>query len=150
MFEERSADETKSIPWGSIFETVWRRRGLVLGVTLLGSLIVAALVLSRPPLYKAKATIILGAQRVSGPRTEAMPDKQIESELALLSSPTLVREVLLDRAKAAGTLAIPGGEAVTIPPPDPRPPTARAGWPPSSIASAASRRPIPWTARCTR
>src|SRR5207302_726016 len=62
--------------------------------------------------YRAHSTILFGAQRVSTPRTEAMADKAIDSEMALLASPVLVREVLADlgivpaastRSPAAGT-----------------------------------------------
>jgi uncharacterized protein involved in exopolysaccharide biosynthesis len=88
MFEETP------FPWQETFEAVLRRSRLVVAVALAGSLLVAALLWLRPPVYRAKATILLAAQRISGPRVDAMPDKQIESELALLASPELIRSVL--------------------------------------------------------
>jgi len=86
--------EEGSIPWLQLLETVWRRGKLVLAVGLAGAVIVAAWVWLTPPLYRAHASIQLGAQRVTGPRTDAMADKGIESEVAMLSSPTLVKEAL--------------------------------------------------------
>lgn len=99
--------EDGSIPWLELLETVWRRGKLVLAIGLAGALIFAAWVWFAAPVYRAHASILLGAQRVTGPRTDAMPDKGIESELALLSSPTLVKDTLLNagppprRARAA-------------------------------------------------
>lgn len=93
--------EEKAIPWQSILETLVRRRRLALAVAVAGSLAAVALAWSTPPVYKAKGTIILAAQRVSGPRVDAMSDKQIESELALLSSPALVRGVLEPHGRPA-------------------------------------------------
>jgi len=86
--------EESSIRWMQHLETIWRRRRLVLTVGLLGSLAIAIWVWFSPPLYRAHASILLGAQRVSTPRGDAMADKGISSEMALLSSPALVKDTL--------------------------------------------------------
>lgn len=88
--------EENSIPWLQLLETVWRRRLLVLAIAAAGTLAAAVWIGLTPPQYRAHSTILLGAQRVSTPRTEAMADKAIDSEMALLASPVLVREVLAD------------------------------------------------------
>ncbi|HVR10084.1 MAG TPA: hypothetical protein VMW75_18710 [Thermoanaerobaculia bacterium] len=99
--------EESSIQWLQHLETVWRRRRLVMTVGLAGSLAIAAWIWFSPPVYRAHATIMLGAQRVSTPRGDAMADKAISSEMALLSSPALVKEVLQDPALAPSTPAAP-------------------------------------------
>jgi uncharacterized protein involved in exopolysaccharide biosynthesis len=86
--------EESSIRWMQHLETVWRRRRLVLTIGLLGSLAICAWVWFSPPQYRAHATILLGAQRVTTPRGDAMADKGIASEVAMLSSPALVRDAL--------------------------------------------------------
>src|ERR1700687_4044578 len=105
-------------------ETIWRRRRLVLTVGLLGSLAIAIWVWFSPPLYRAHASILLGAQRVSTPRGDAMADKGISSEMALLSSPALVKD----------TLRQIGGEA----PPPAGGPAAASGRPGPAAAQSVS------------
>src|SRR5580693_76911 len=99
--------EERNIAWQEVLEVLLRRWRLVLVATVAGTAIVLLWVWLSPPVYRAKATILLGAQRISGPRGDAMPDKQIESEMALLASPTLVRSVLEDE-KPAGAEASSG------------------------------------------
>jgi succinoglycan biosynthesis transport protein ExoP len=82
------------IPWLALLETVWRRRGLVLAIALAGSLATALWVWRTPALYRVHSTILLGAKPMAGPRTDAMSDKAIDSELALLESSTLIRDTL--------------------------------------------------------
>jgi succinoglycan biosynthesis transport protein ExoP len=106
--------EEGSINWLQHFETIWRRRKAVLTIGLAGSLAVAGWIWFTPPLYRAHATILLGAQRVSTPRSDAMPDKAIDSEMALLASPALVKDVLQElgvvpaQATSAATAATAG------------------------------------------
>jgi succinoglycan biosynthesis transport protein ExoP len=95
--------EEKSIAWHKILETGLRRRRLVLSVAAAGTLLAALWVWFARPTYRAHATILLTAKPISGPRGEAMPDRQIESELALLTSPALVRAVLQAQDGAAAT-----------------------------------------------
>jgi uncharacterized protein involved in exopolysaccharide biosynthesis len=77
-------------------------------------LAIAAWVWFSPPVYRAHATIMLGAQRVSTPRGDAMADKAISSEMALLSSPALVKDVLKQPDMAAS--GKPGGPAMQATP----------------------------------
>jgi succinoglycan biosynthesis transport protein ExoP len=100
--------EERNIAWQEISEVLLRRWRLVLAVTLAGSLAAGLWVWLASPVFRAKATILLGAQRISGPRADAMPDKQIESEMALLSSPTLVRAVLEEDERPAADAAAGG------------------------------------------
>lgn len=116
--------EEKKIPWLELLESVWRQKRLALYIVLAGAALTAALVLMRSPVYRAKATILLAAQRISGPRVEGMSDKQIESELALLSSPALIRSVLADHQPPAPKAApmksgLGGLFGRRLPPPDP-------------------------------
>lgn len=86
--------EERPLPWQEILEIVFRRyRVILLGVTagVLAGFFVNWL---RPPLYTAGAQVQLTAQAVPGPRVDAMPATQIQAEMALLQSPTLVRSVL--------------------------------------------------------
>lgn len=101
------------IPWLYLAETAWRRRRLVLAIALAGSLLALVWVLRTPAIYRAHATILLGAKAMSGPRTDAMPDKAIESELAMLSSPELIRGTLHQMEPRARPLA-PAADAVRV------------------------------------
>ncbi|MBV8200797.1 MAG: hypothetical protein JOZ15_09265 [Acidobacteria bacterium] len=109
--------EESSIKWMQHLETVWSRRRLVGTVALAGSLAVAAWIWFSPPVYRAHATILLGAQRVSTPRGDAMADKAISSEMALLSSPALVKEVIKEPslARLPGRAAAPAAVAPPVP-----------------------------------
>jgi uncharacterized protein involved in exopolysaccharide biosynthesis len=106
-------DGEGGIPWLSLLETAWRRRALVLAVGLAGSLLAVIWVWRTPPVYRAHATILLGAKAMSGPRTDAMADKAIESELALLASPELIRETLREMNPREPRLA-PAAEAARV------------------------------------
>jgi polysaccharide biosynthesis transport protein len=88
------AEGETGIPWLSLLETAWRRRAVVLAIVVAGSLAAAVWAWRTPPLYRAHVTILLGAKPMAGPRTDAMADKAIESELEMLSSPELIRETL--------------------------------------------------------
>lgn len=86
--------EERPIPWQELLEVLFRQHRVVLVTALLGLSVAVAQVTLRPPLYTAKARIQLTAKGFSGPREEAMSDKQIQAELAFLKSPVLVRSVL--------------------------------------------------------
>ncbi len=103
MFEEGP------FPWREVLEAALRRWRLVAAVALAGSLLLGAALWLRVPVYRAKATILLAAQRISGPRVDAMPDKQIESELALLASPELIRSVLEEHRQPGRRVSPAGG-----------------------------------------
>lgn len=88
MFEE------KPIPWHELFETLIRRWRTVAACALAGLGGAILLTWLTPPVYKASARLLLSAQAVSGPRQDAMSDRQIQAELAYLESPALIRGVL--------------------------------------------------------
>ena len=86
--------EERPLPWQELLEIFFRRKWLILGIAGFG--VTAALVFSVlvPPVYIARAKILLTEQAVSGPREEAMSTTQIKAELHHLRSPVLIREVL--------------------------------------------------------
>lgn len=86
--------EERPLPWQELLEIFFRRKWLIGGLAafgLVGALIFSVLI---PPVYVARAKILLTEQAVSGPREEAMSDTQIKAELHHLRSPILIREVL--------------------------------------------------------
>lgn len=86
--------EEKPLPWREILEVFFRRKWSMVIAGLLGLGITALIALTTPPSYTARAKILLTEGAVSGPREEAMSDKQIQAELHHLKSPALVRSVL--------------------------------------------------------
>ncbi|MEM8933543.1 MAG: Wzz/FepE/Etk N-terminal domain-containing protein [Acidobacteriota bacterium] len=86
--------EEKPLPWREILEVFFRRKWSMVVAGLLGLAVTAGIALTTPPTYTARAKILLTEGAVSGPREEAMSDKQIKAELHHLKSPTLVRSVL--------------------------------------------------------
>ena len=107
--------EEKPLPWQELLETLYRRRRFILGSSLVGLLLAVALVRMTPPLYRAEATILLTDQPVSGPREEAMPEKQIQAELEFLKSPTLIWSVLESHGALAGDGALAQPQTSTGP-----------------------------------
>lgn len=86
--------EEKPIPWRELLETIFRRRWLILG-TAVGGVVAAGIVATLTPrMYRATARILLTAQALSGPRQTAMADRQIQAEISLLTSRSLIRSVL--------------------------------------------------------
>jgi succinoglycan biosynthesis transport protein ExoP len=130
--------EESSINWLQHLETIWRRRKTVLTIGLAGSLAVAGWIWFTPPLYRAHATILLGAQRVSTPRSDAMPDKAIDSEMALLASPALVKEVLQD----LGVVPQPAAAAATAAGPAAAPAPSRVPATPARLPVEAPSNPV--------
>ncbi|MEM8960668.1 MAG: GumC family protein [Acidobacteriota bacterium] len=90
--------EERPLPWQEIVETLFRRKGMIIGCAILGVAIAFAATTLTPPLYRAEARILLTEQATGGPREEGMSSSQIQAELAYLRSPTLVRAVLEDYA----------------------------------------------------
>ncbi len=88
--------EEKPIPWRELLETIFRRRWLIVGVTLAGLIIGGIAALLTPRMYRAGARILLTAQALSGPRQAAMSDRQVKAEISLLTSRSLIRSVLDD------------------------------------------------------
>jgi uncharacterized protein involved in exopolysaccharide biosynthesis len=93
--------EEKSLPWVEWLEMLFRRRGWILGGLALGLGYALISVWLQPDLYRAKARILLTAQAVPNVRDAAMPVQQIRAEIALMTSPKLVRSVLEDPATSA-------------------------------------------------
>lgn len=86
-------NKSLSIPWQELLETLFRRRWTIVGGMILGLLPAVALVAMAAPVYKARTQILLNARPVAGAR-ESMPEKQILTELELLTSQSLIRSVL--------------------------------------------------------
>ncbi len=84
----------ESIPWREVVEALFRQRRTLLGLALVVFAYSALSVWLTPPSYRAAARIQLTADPVSGPRGEAMSDKQLQAELAFLRSPVLIGRVL--------------------------------------------------------
>ncbi|MEM6795144.1 MAG: Wzz/FepE/Etk N-terminal domain-containing protein, partial [Acidobacteriota bacterium] len=86
--------EEKPLPWQELLEIFFRRKWLIasFAFVLTSAAMVASVLI--PPVYVARAKILLTEQAVSGPREEAMSDTQIKAELHHLRSPALIREVL--------------------------------------------------------
>src|SRR5262245_30603765 len=86
--------EDKPLPWQEALEIFFRRRAMILASGLVGLLATALTAALTPPVYQAKAKVLLTEQAVSGPREEGGSESQIKAELHHLKSPALVRAVL--------------------------------------------------------
>lgn len=90
--------EEQPLPWPELIETLYRRRIVILGVLAIGLLIPSMMAILEPPTYRVRAKILLAAQAMSGPRSAAMSETQIKSEIALLRSTSLISSVLASEA----------------------------------------------------
>lgn len=97
--------EDKPIPWQELLEVVFRRRWLILVTLVFFVAGATGWTLLIAPRYRAEARILLTEQAVSGPREEAMSDRQVKAELAHLQSHALVRKVLETYAEKGEPLA---------------------------------------------
>ncbi len=86
--------EEKPIPWRELIETVFRRRWLIVRLTLFGVIAGGLIAVLTPRSYRAMARILLTAQALSGPRQTAMPERQVKAEISLITSRSLTRSVL--------------------------------------------------------
>lgn len=82
------------LPWLEVLEIVFRRRWLIVLGAALGLVAAAWSISTTPPVFKATARILLGDQALSGGKSRAMTAAQIQTQMALLTSPELIREVL--------------------------------------------------------
>lgn len=110
--------QTYSLNAEQLLSAVLRRRKLVLAATLAGLAVSAFMAASEQPAYEALAKLMVTAERAqlavspdpkSGAYVGQLSDKDLNSEVALLQSPTLLREVLEPyraeiEAEAASTL----------------------------------------------
>lgn len=86
--------EEKPLPWQEMLEIFFRRWRTIAVTGIVGLLIAALIAFATPPVYEAKAKILLTEQAVSGPREEGGSESQIKAELNHLKSAALVRAVL--------------------------------------------------------
>lgn len=86
--------EEKNLPWQEILEIFFRQRLPIIALIVLGTGLGAIAAVLEPPIFEAKAKVLLTEKAVSGPREEAGSDTQIKAELHHLKSPALVRAVL--------------------------------------------------------
>ena len=100
MDEEK---ETSGIPWQEILATLFRRWRLIAVVFVVGLIGSAILAFLQGPQYEASAKLMLTSERAhitvspdpsSGAVVDRVTDQEINSEVALLKSPALIREVL--------------------------------------------------------
>ncbi|TFH21543.1 MAG: hypothetical protein E4H03_10395, partial [Myxococcales bacterium] len=117
------------IRWREIIATLYRQRRLIATVTVVGTVTVAALTWMQPPVYSAKATIMVRAQRARSvvtsaeerPQVDRMSDQEVTAVATLLRSQSLVREVLephhaaLDADEPEPTLAMRVKDVATLP-----------------------------------
>jgi uncharacterized protein involved in exopolysaccharide biosynthesis len=104
--------ETGQIDWQEIVALLFRRRKLILGVFVSGLATAALIVSIRSPVYQATATLMVTSQRAritvspdpkSAATVDRLTDEDLNSEVALLSSPALVREALAPDRDQIGT-----------------------------------------------
>jgi uncharacterized protein involved in exopolysaccharide biosynthesis len=100
-------EQEKRVPWQEMVEVGFRRWRVIIALAVVGILLAAARAISQPPLYRATATILIKAQRT---RVTVSPDANsgvtvdpvlTTQEVALLKSPSLMREVLARHHHAA-------------------------------------------------
>ncbi len=92
-----------TLVWKELLATVVRRRRLILAVTLIGAIASLGMALLKPPVYRAVAKVMVLEKRASvaaSPDAATRPfvtrssESAVNSEVALLKSPELVRTVL--------------------------------------------------------
>lgn len=93
----------QNLPLDEIGALLWRRRWLIGAVVGVGLLAVLALTWVQPPTYRAQATLMVTSARATmavspdadeRPRVDPVTDADLASEVALLSSKSLVKEAL--------------------------------------------------------
>lgn len=99
----------QQIPWRELIAVVHRRRKFILQVFLGGALTVALGVWMQKPTYRAQATLMVTSDRAqivvspdanTRPTVERVTEQDLNSEVALIRSESLVRDVLLPYWKA--------------------------------------------------
>jgi len=115
--------ETGQIDWQEIVALLFRRRKLILGVAVSGLATAVLLVSIRSPVYQATAKLMVTSQRAritvspdpkSAATVDRLTDQDLNSEVALLSSPALVREALEpDRDQVGTTKEIGWGQQLS-------------------------------------
>jgi uncharacterized protein involved in exopolysaccharide biosynthesis len=95
--------ESTRIPWEEIVALLLRRRTLIVSVFAGGLVTAVILALLQGPTYRASAKLMVTSKRAritvspdprEGPTVDRVTDQDLNSEVALLQSPSLVREVL--------------------------------------------------------
>lgn len=121
MEDNDRLDDEPSLPWQSILEGVLRQRRVVLAVFGVGALLSALLATLQQPTYSAAAKLMVTSERArimvspdpkEGSRVEPVTEQDLNSEVALLRSPALIREVLEPLSAAAPPAAAKGPLAV--------------------------------------
>ncbi|MFN8644721.1 MAG: Wzz/FepE/Etk N-terminal domain-containing protein [Candidatus Binatia bacterium] len=96
-------DLQPTLHWQAVLEAVFRRRRLVLTVLAVGLAITVLLALFDEPVYRASAKLMITPERShitvspdpkEGVRAEPATDQDLNAEVALLHSPTLIHDVL--------------------------------------------------------
>jgi uncharacterized protein involved in exopolysaccharide biosynthesis len=95
--------EQQSLPVQEIAALLWRRRALIAIVFAVGLTTVAVLAWLQPPTYRASAKLMVTSARAhiavspdanDRPRVDPVTESDLNSEVAMLSSTALLREVL--------------------------------------------------------
>ena len=95
--------ETSSIQWQEILALLLRRWMLIAAIGAIGLVVTVFVAFSQGPMYEASAKLMVSPERAritvspdpsTGATVDRITDQELNSEVALLKSPALVREVL--------------------------------------------------------
>jgi len=107
----------QSLPIQEITELLWRRRGLIAVVFAVGLVTVVVLAWLQAPTYRAAAKLMVTSARATitvspdaneRPRVDPVTEADLASEVSMLSSMSLLREVLEQSYDQAATGPPPG------------------------------------------
>ncbi|MDT8351770.1 GumC family protein [Roseomonas mucosa] len=109
--------EPIGVPFGRVFHVLRRRKGVILGIIVLGMAGVTAVVMQLPPRYTAEAQILIEPRRTQVSDLQAITTEQVDvsnlmrTQIDIFRSPALAAKVVeaLDLTNMPGFLPEPGG-----------------------------------------
>lgn len=116
-FDPAAQMEPIGVPFGRVFHVLRRRKGVILGIIVLGMAGVTAVVMQLPPRYTAEAQILIEPRRTQVSDLQAITTEQVDvsnlmrTQIDIFRSPALAAKVVeaLDLTNMPGFLPEPGG-----------------------------------------
>lgn len=113
-----SGAEAIGIDIETILKIVWKRKILIVVISAIIFIPGLIYILAKPAIYKATSTVVLEEQEINlGEFSESFPAQKwetadIDTQVKILTSPTLVRETLKETAKKSNTDSSVGEESI--------------------------------------